>query len=833
MANNFKKNHKMINYYFYYMLRYIEFSKSYSLLKTIFRHILCLKQKYLCYTISLFIVFVFSFKLLGSSTINNDEKKLLINEQLRLADGLVERGYFNNAINEYENLISRFPNNRLVDEAWAQLAYAQSKSGNIKNAFKTYQTFLKNFPNSPIHTAVKINYARLLGSQKSINDKKKSLEILKNTLILNNISEPLKEAAQFYTAEIYSDLNEHNKAFVIYSELSSKSLSDKFIFRIYALFKIAERDYNNKMYNQAILHYERIIEKINSNDEIVMDALQSLAMIYIQQLKYDSAAIIYGRLITRFSGTDQSKKAEYYRLECLYRGGKYTLVVKESDSLLSSDKSVNKELIYYLKASSLMKLDYYSSAYTCFTEILETGKDSEYYQESAIKSIICLLKQNRNKHAEVSAIDLSNSKILTEETKEAILELVAKSLHDDNKLIAFWTLVQESVKGRILSSWISYNLGMVLENSGQFTKALRQYDKILKSDDQLLLPFALNGIISCRLALGSVDDTQKFLDRIINQHQDSPVFPNAVIIKTELLIKNNQFKEALELLNKYQFKLSDTLVNNRARFYLGSLLFIEKKWDKSEGYFLNLLLEKGIPEDELIEVEVYLGLIYIEKQEIDKANKILIPLIINNVIFEYCSNETILKLSEFFSDQKNYNISKICFNWLVQCDNIEISQEALVGLANIMIKEDKSTLALQYLRKASLIGGDTIQSNIALNKLGELLVELNRNQEAVLVFQKILSSHTDKNSAAEARFGMAEVLSKDPGRLTRANYYAMSVFILSNDPKLCIKAMILSIRLSIRLEKLKEAKNTFNELIKRFPDALKLKEVKSFNKDFE
>jgi hypothetical protein len=48
----------------------------------------------------------------------------------------------------------------------------------------------------------------------------------------------------------------------------------------------------------------------------------------------------------------------------------------------------------------------------------------------------------------------------------------------------------------------------------------------------------------------------------------------------------------------------------------------------------------------------------------------------------------------------------------------------------------------------------------------------------------------------------------------------MAVFILGTDPDLCVEAMLLSVRLSLRQGRPDEAASTWRELRHRFPDAL-------------
>ena len=276
---------------------------------------------------------------LADNRITNDKKKLLIDEQLQLADGLTVRGYYNQAINEYKDIIKRFPNSELTQEAWVQLAYTQSIAGKKESALSTYNTFLTQYPKSSIYTAVKVNYARFLGSFDTKDKTEVAIKILVEVINTKTEPEQLKEAASFYLAEIYDNTNKQETAKVIYDALGAKTLNYKNVYRAYALLKTAQIYSEGSQYNKSIDIYNTLIENASLKKEIKLEAFQSLAVLYTNRKMFEQAADIYGRLSNRFPKTIQGEEAVYYRLECFYQAKKYSILIQEIDSLLNSSSS--------------------------------------------------------------------------------------------------------------------------------------------------------------------------------------------------------------------------------------------------------------------------------------------------------------------------------------------------------------------------------------------------------------------------------------------------------------------------------------------------------------
>ncbi len=767
--------------------------------------------------ITLFI-FISNFCLSNDNIITNDQKKLIIDEQLQLAEGLAIRGYYKQAINEYKDIIKRFPNSALIQEAWAQLAYVQAKDGKNKEAINSYNIFLKNYPLSSIYTAVKINYARLLGSLKEKNKREEGINILKEIIDDETTSLHLKEAAAFYLAEIYHTTGKKQDAMDIYEDLGNRTLNKKQIYRAYALLKIANYYTAEKKQQKAIEIYNNIIDNDNLNDEVRIDGYQDLALLYTKNKQYELAADIYGRLAKQFPKTEQANQAVYHKLECLYFAKQYALTVSEIDKLLKSSFIHDKEKLYFIRACSLQQQTLYSAAFKSFMKVIEFKHNTDFYRQAAMQSINCLEKEDKVSEIITLTLKFINDQLLTLQNKKIIIETSAQTINTTQKRVIFWKEVVSSLSDKRIENWCEYKLALSYLDNHQVNEALTHLKNVLNGENKELHPYALNSIISCYLLLNDIKEANKYLDKVIEEYSKSSIFPNALLTKIEICINEQKFDEAYTILNKYNKTLMESENWPKAVYYLGCINYIKENWNEAQANFEKIMSNPNLSNSERSESKLYLALIHIEKRNNKEALKLLLPLIKDNDIINYCNQNIILKLGSFFLETKHYSEALLCFKKIVETttDNLT-EQNAYSGIAKSYLEQGNLADSIKYYKKAAFIKPATANTNIELANLANTLLKDNKPEEALIIFQKILETPSDNKSTIEARMGMARILSKDPDRILRANRYAMSVFILSKNPELCREAMLLSIKLSIKANNIDEAENTWNEYCTNFP----------------
>ena len=459
-------------------------------------------------------------------------------------------------------------------------------------------------------------------------------------------------------------------------------------------------------------------------------------------------------------------------------------------------------------------------------KIIELKHNTDLYRQSAMQIINCLVKENRINEASTLALEFLNDKLLTQQNKKVIIEITAQNINKLQNRVAFWEKVNSEISDENLKSWCEYKLALSYINNNQVNKALVELKKVLTSNNKELHPYALNSIISCHILLNDFNEANKYLDKVISEYTKSSIFPDALLTKIEICIKEQKFDEAYDILSRHKKTLMESEAWPKAVYYLGCINYIRENWNEAQTNFKEIASNPSLSDSEQAESKLYLALIYIEKGNKEEALKLLLPMIKENNIINYCNQDIIVKLGFFFLETKQFSEAQLCFKKILDTKtDILTKQNAYSGIAKSYLEQNNLPEAIGYYKKAAFIKPPTINTNIELANLANTLLKDNKPEEALIIFQKILESPSDTKSTINARMGMAKILSKDPDRVLRANRYAMSVFILSKDPKLCREAMLLSIKLSIQANNINEAENTWNEYCTNFPKYAEDKEA--------
>ncbi|MCX6983239.1 MAG: tetratricopeptide repeat protein, partial [Lentisphaerae bacterium] len=256
------------------------------------------------------------FQPLISEEITNDRKNVMIDEQLRLADGLFKRGHYSLAIDEYRKILEQFPNNPLAADALSQIADAYSASGNLGKALESYKLFLLKFPRIKTSSAVKVNYAVALLKTEGKEDRTEALSILTEIKKSTECTAMVRDAAAYNLARFYSDSGESMKSKAEFKELSVKKISSgDDIYAAFARIELAAIfDSEGKSEESANL-LKSLIDNKNTPTEILCPALNYLAAMHFREKEYPSAAEAYEQLWLQFPESAAGKEAYYKKYE--------------------------------------------------------------------------------------------------------------------------------------------------------------------------------------------------------------------------------------------------------------------------------------------------------------------------------------------------------------------------------------------------------------------------------------------------------------------------------------------------------------------------------------
>jgi len=759
---------------------------------------------------------------LYTKPITNDDKKLYIDEQIRFADGLVKRQHYTLAISEYKRLINKFPNNKLVAEAWLQLAEAYALNNDFKQSFSIFDKFFKQFPNIKIVPAAKLRYALVLNKTTKQN-RGKCLEILIKLKTAQKVPLIIKEAATYHLGMIYLKNKQIKKAEKEFTSIAFKSISNENdIFKIYSALELAKLQPDN-----ALKILMPITKSTSIPLELLNDIIWEIANILYKNNQFKKAEIMFAKYAVLFPDTPKGDEAQYKRLECLYREKDYTTTLTELDKLLKNNKKQRKASnikLYYLKSLTLKELKFYDKAEKTLEFILKnTSQKAKIKPLASFAYINTLLADNQQTKANKVVLQFINENKLPKNVlKDIILLLIDSSKNSPEYLSMLDKALQNFKKDSQSWTELQFKSAVLLEKIGNTDQAKKRYIEISQNGFPTLRPYALMRLAALAEASKNNKDALNIYKNILKTYPKSQLYPET-LLKTAIILLKNQ-KEwiiALAYIDNIINKYPTTDAAKFAYFYKAFILFSENKLSDAEKILLTLQKNPSLNNTLKNDISIYIAWIELKRNNIEKTLKIINK---DKALLKNAPTQFQLEFGKNILN-KDANLAKQSFILSTQSKDIFEKQEAYTMLSEVEIKTGNIKPAITALRNANSIKTNKLlNANIKI-KLANLLIKDKKENEAVLLLQECLENAINKKISSQARLGLAEILSQDPKRLNTANRYAMSVFILSNDKTVCSTAMLLSIKISLKQGNIEEAKSTWKEFATRFPALIKNKKA--------
>jgi len=780
------------------------------------------KNKIKAVIVLLSVFFFHSQVFSAERTVKNDQKQLFVDDQIRFATGLSERHYYTAAIDEYKRVIKKFPKDPVVAEAYLRLAETYADTKNFNKAIIVFDEFFRLFPGIRIIKSGELRYALAILKSPDKEHQQKALKILHSLKEDKEASNVIKDAAVYHLGKLFLQLGRKQAAINEFKQIAyKKSQSENDKFKAFSALELADL----VKPETGVKLLLPISESISLPPYILNPATWKLAGIYKSLGKYRKAAELYGKCSLLFTEKETKHEAYYKRIECLFLMKDYSAVITESNKIIGDDSNHSPLLqrISYVKALALMQKNFHKQALLILQQVFNNAVDADLKEKTLLAIMESMFTLNQKQRAVRMLKKLIHNNELAGNILVEPFLLILRMSQDSPE---YMTMINELTSKKSLSekkrNLLLLKKADILKNTGKLQNALTILKIVLKSADESIYPYALYKIAVILSLSGKQTEALEKCKIILKKCDTTSPIYSAALLKTGVLLLNDEKKhnEAKAYFNQLTTKFKTSTEAGTALFYLGYIDFNEKKYDDAKKKFLNAITvsKKEKNHDLKTNSKIYLIWTYLRQNDDNSLMKIL--KISKNNLFKNAPDAFLLEFARQFISL-NPVLTEKALNSLVNKASPKIRQNAYIQLADIKKASDKKKEAEQYLKKALAINADVQLTQQARFKMGKLLMFSGKNEEAVLLFEKCLENPADKRIAAEARLGLAELLAYDNERLQTANRYAMSVFILSEYPDIASEAMLLSIRLSIKMKHKKEAESTFKELSSRFPDVAK------------
>ena len=772
---------------------------------------------------------------LSAKEVTNDQKKLYIDEQIRFADGLVDRGHYDLAIDEYRRLIKKFPDSPYVAQAWLQLGEAYAAKGDFKMAVDIYKVFFRKFPKSRIFTTAKLRFALVLYRSGTAKNKNDAMKLLSSLASDKSIPDVLQDAAQFHIAKINLESGKKAEAESGFAKLAGKKIvkSPESDFRISAVFELVEIYTKQGKINIALNLLDRLAKNSNISKDFKRKVNLQLGDIYLTKHEYRKAADYFAKIAILFPDDPVAESALYKRLLALYELKEYSKVISEIKSMQSDPNYLNNkhwERLFCLKGAALGAMNFQDKASKEFLAVINKSKNKKMKEYAVNKYVETLLAAGNlstalstvNKYIDmpdfssestVKLIDMLNGKIGPEELQKLIRRAMNLKKYTPDQ-----------------SAQLQLKLAAALTSERKYEDALNIYRSIPTEAPDVYIPFAMMGEARVLEFMDRRAAVEKYKE-LIKVYPHNDLYPEAMLRVGILLLNDKKQWDTSEMyFNALIKRFHKHKAAQLAMFYKGYLAFMKHDYEIAQNIFSELSSEKEVPQGLKNNIQIYLLWSLLESGNSDK-----LLLAFNSVknLAEMLHNapvDFLYKLGEFLTARGNTSSARLCFQEIIKRNNKAATQIAFIGLSNLEMANGNSEKAMEYLRKAidsATVNATTMQARI---KLAYLLSQRGKNDEAILIYEKCLENPVNKKLSAEARLGLAEILSAQEDRLKTALRYAMSVYILSDDKKICSKAMLLAARIALKINDRKSALETWQEFSRRFPDLTDTAEAKKIRK---
>ena len=286
--------------------------------------------------------------------------------QYRIAESYYNLQMHQQAINNYQKLITLYPASEWADDAQDGIASAYLQMGNKKLALEAHRMLLQKYPQSDLAPSVQLELANYYYESENY-----STAIAEYQKVIDQYSRATNEAvlsavwrAQYYIGLSYYKLQSYQQAIDAFQKVDKRS---EFASR--AAYYIGwcwfDKENPKRDFKQAIKAFEQVIEQFPGSSES-RRAMLAIGDCYSQLVQWQKAVNVYIRLIKAYPDSKDAQQAQLLIGHAYRRLTKYREAINAYKKI-TDDKTdryptrMTVEALSYM-GESLFELEEYEEA---------------------------------------------------------------------------------------------------------------------------------------------------------------------------------------------------------------------------------------------------------------------------------------------------------------------------------------------------------------------------------------------------------------------------------------------------------------------------------------
>lgn len=488
-------------------------------------------------------------------------------DQFDFANGLFSRGFNQEAVEEYEAYLHKYPKAEHRATALYRLGESRSAVGDYGGALETLETLLAEPIDATTRQQAELRRGVTLYHLKRFAD---ATPILSTLAELTDSVEQ-KEEALYYLGKLHHEAGNSDRAVEAFSALCNSSSESALV--PYARYQLAFVHLSRDEVEKAAIEFSQIAQSDKVDDAMRMECRFRAAEAYDKIGWTDTAIKAYQLLRSEFPDSDYARRATYGQAWALYHAGRYAEATVSAQQFLNDfPQSPHASGLHYLMANSKQYQGQYSDAIKIYHRILQEHRESEFAPRAHYKMAWAYYLNDQRDRA-----------------KEEVLVFLNRDTHDS------------------LEGDAAFLLGSILAHEGNYADATEEFQLVVsKYPKSEFAGEALYKSAECLSLTGKTAEAAAVFDQFSKKYPGSLLAPEAALLASDAEFRLGHFAGAIA---KYEAILEndpETDLEEQVRYRLGLALHNAERFTKSHKVFLDLV-EKFPASDYRAEALLHIG----------------------------------------------------------------------------------------------------------------------------------------------------------------------------------------------------------------------------------
>jgi len=676
---------------------------------------------------------------------------------------------------KYKEILEKYPENELVDDALYGMGEAFYRMGQYDFAMRKFWDFLKSYPESELAP-----YARFMIGASRFNQKDYSKAIENCQIFFRQYPRSeLVTSVQYLMAESLKGLGRNGEAIENYRVIISSFTSSE-LARL-SQYKLAYLYASMGEYNRSLEEGEKFLEKYSGSpgwkDVLILKGL------CLHKLgRYSEAEIAYQSAFNIAPDEEVGGKALYLLGLTYYEQGDYDSLITSYKNLVSGISSPPGGWLagaYYYIGEAYYQLGRYGEAEEMYGYIVENYPGSEIAKYAKSGLVACATQQGKFDLALIRNREFlecygEGDKGVDKVAKLQVANLYFNKRDYKNSLSFYRRFVEEHPDDEMVAEAL-YREGLSFYRLGYYSEAVKTWKSIIdrKRGGEVVLQ-ALDRAAYTSFGLGNYNEAIKLYTRLIMEFPGTEAAKEAQLHIAESYYNGKQYERAINEYQKFIETYPEDLRKEQALEGIKLSYYEKATGEGSSDEGLENFVNRYPAENLAGEAYWQLGVRSFERGEYSKAIKNF-----EKVIADY-PHVSSSKLATYYLGEAYYGLKrfsesiKAFQNFVSSYPDDDLTEAAKFHLANGLFQAGEIEESIEYYRKILEQYPDSRFAPHARLNIALAYKKLNEWKKAIEEYKNFVEQHPDVEKANFARWQIAEI-SRNNGSYRQAiEFYQMA-----------------------------------------------------------